>query len=222
MEAKLYFEGLVKVYEVYAQNSGGTAGKHNYKSVNQIAKADAGDELWKYIAGIAQSVIQEEQAANIHDSNKAATDAMSAQSKVMADQIAQLTKAMANKENRPNSGGNGSSSSNSGGSGSGSSSSSGSGSGGGGGGGGLQDRDRGCAQVQYTKPRNMGCYCSSDDFHPAGESHTSITCNRKYANHNAMVTWNNRKGGSVYWPPPIHVSIKQQSHPTYAGKSAPN
>ena len=29
VEAKLYFEGLVKDYKVYAQNSGGTAGKHN-------------------------------------------------------------------------------------------------------------------------------------------------------------------------------------------------
>ena len=38
-EAKLYFKGLVRDYEVYVQNSNGTA--------------DAGDELWKYIAGIA-------------------------------------------------------------------------------------------------------------------------------------------------------------------------
>ena len=106
VEAKLYFEGLMKDYEVYAQNSGGTAGKHNYESANQTAEADAGDELRKYIAGIAQAAVtQEEQAANIRDSNKASTDAMSAQIKAMADQIAQLTKAMANKENRPNGGG---------------------------------------------------------------------------------------------------------------------
>jgi hypothetical protein len=206
----------VKDYKVYAQNSGGTARKHNYESANQTAKADARDELRKYIAGIAQAAVtQEEQAANIRDSNKAATNAMFAQIKVMTDQIAQRTKAMANKENRPNSGGNGGSSSKNSGSGSGS------GSGGGGGGGGLQDRERGRAQVQYTKPRNMGCYCSSHGFHPAGKNRTSATCNRKHANHDAMAMWNDRKGGSVYWPPPICVSIKQQSHPTYAGKSAP-
>ncbi len=44
-EAKLYFKGLVKDYEVYAQNSGSTAGKHNFESANQSADADAGDEL---------------------------------------------------------------------------------------------------------------------------------------------------------------------------------
>ena len=31
-KAKLYFKGLVRNYEVYAQNSGGTAGKHNFES----------------------------------------------------------------------------------------------------------------------------------------------------------------------------------------------
>ncbi len=67
----------------------------------------------------------------------------------------------------------------------------------------------------------MGCYCSSHGFHPAGKNHTIATCNRNHANHNAMATWNDRKGGSVYWPPPIRISIKQQSYPTYAGKSAP-
>ncbi len=60
----------------------------------------------KYIAGIAQAVVtQEEQAANIRDSTKASSDAMAAQIKAMSDQIAQLTKAMANKENTPNGGG---------------------------------------------------------------------------------------------------------------------
>ena len=56
-QAKLYFEGLVRDYEVFAQNSGGTAGKHNFESVNQAAEADAEDELWKYIAGIAQAAV---------------------------------------------------------------------------------------------------------------------------------------------------------------------
>ena len=123
-EAKLYFEGLVKDYEDYAQNSGGTAGKHNFDSANQAAEADTGDELQKYIAGITQAAVtQEEQAVKIRDSSKASSDAMTAQIKTMSDQIAQLTKAMANKENTPNGGGGGSG-----------------GGGGGGGGGGLHDR----------------------------------------------------------------------------------
>jgi hypothetical protein len=57
VEAKLYFEGLVKDYKVYAQNSGGTAGKHNYESANQAAEVDAGDEVRKYIPGIAQAAV---------------------------------------------------------------------------------------------------------------------------------------------------------------------
>jgi len=56
-EAKQYFEGLIKDYEVYVQNSNGTAGKHNFESTNQATEADAGDELQKYIAGIAQAAV---------------------------------------------------------------------------------------------------------------------------------------------------------------------
>ena len=47
-EAKLYFEWLGRDYEVYAQNSSGTAGKHNFESANQATEADAGDDLQKY------------------------------------------------------------------------------------------------------------------------------------------------------------------------------
>ena len=56
-KAKLYFGGLDKDYEVYAQNSSGTAGKHNFDSANQAAKANAGDKLCKYIASIAQAAV---------------------------------------------------------------------------------------------------------------------------------------------------------------------
>ncbi len=195
-DAKTYFEGLVRDYKVYKQNSGGTAGKHNFESVNQATKADCSNELHQYIAGIAQAAVkQEEQAANIHDGTKASTGAMAAQIKTMSDQIAQLTKAMANKENASNvssSGGRG--------------------------------RDKGQARyvaVQYTKPCSMGSYCSLHGFHPAGKNHTSTICTRKLPNHNTRATWNNRKGSSVHWPPPISVSIEQQNHATYAGKSAP-
>ncbi len=102
-DAKTYFKGLVWDYEVYKQNSGGTAGKHNFESANQATEANCGKELCQYIAGIAQAAVkQEEQATNIHDSTKASMDAMAAQIKAMPDQIAQLTKVMANKENAPN------------------------------------------------------------------------------------------------------------------------
>ena len=126
-KAKLYFEGLVKDYKVYAQNSNGTSGKHNFESTNQATKADVGDELQQYIAKIVQAAVtKEEQAANIRDSSKASSDTMAAQIKTMSDQIAQLAKAMANKENTPNGSGGG-----------------GSGSGGGGGGGGLRESGQG-------------------------------------------------------------------------------
>jgi hypothetical protein len=52
-DVETYFEGLVRDYKVYEQNSGGTAGKHNFESANQATKADRGNELCQYIAGIA-------------------------------------------------------------------------------------------------------------------------------------------------------------------------
>jgi hypothetical protein len=149
-----------------------------------------------------QQLNKEEHAANIRDSTKASTDAIAAQIKAMSDQIAQLTKAMANKENAPNSSSSGGGSSSSGG----------------------RGRDKGQTRyiaVQYTKPRKMGSYCSLHGFHPAGENHTSATCRGKLPNHNMRATWNNRKGGSAHWPPPISISIEQQNHATYAGKTAP-
>jgi hypothetical protein len=176
----MYFKGLVKDYEVYVQNSRGTAGKHKFESANQAAEAHRGDKLHQYIAGIAQAAVaQEEQATNIHDSTKASSNAMAAQIKVMLDQIVQLTKTMANKENSTN-GRRG---------------------GGGGGGGGGSLRERGQAWkdvVQYTKPRSMGCYCSLHGFHPAGKNHTGATCLWKQPNHDVTATWNDRKGGSVH------------------------
>jgi hypothetical protein len=52
-------------------------------------------------------------------------------------------------------------------------------------------------------------------------NHMSATCSRRLVNHNATVTWNDRKGSSIYLPKPIRISVEQQSHATYAGKSAP-
>ncbi len=139
-KATTYFEGLIRDYKVYKQNSSSTAGKHSYERANQSTEANSSNKPWQYTAGIAKAVVaQEEQATNIHNSTKVMTDAMTAQIKAMSDQIAQLTKAIANKENAPNNGGGGNSGS------SGSSSS----------------RNKGqarCEDVQYNKLHTMGLF----------------------------------------------------------------
>ena len=56
-QAKLYFEGLVKDYKTYEQNSGGTTGKSKYDSALQTRKADKGNELREYIAKIATAAV---------------------------------------------------------------------------------------------------------------------------------------------------------------------
>jgi hypothetical protein len=54
-------------------------------------KANHGNKLHQFIAGIAQAAVnQEEQATNIPASMKALTDAMAAQIKAMLDRIPQL------------------------------------------------------------------------------------------------------------------------------------
>ncbi len=69
-KAKLYFEGLVKDYETYEQNSGGMMCKSKYKSANQAKEAKQGNELCEYIAKIASTAIvcevqQDELTANL-------------------------------------------------------------------------------------------------------------------------------------------------------------
>jgi hypothetical protein len=196
-EAKMYFDGLVKDYKVYAQNSGSTAGKHKFESANQAAKAHRGNKLRQYMDGIAQAVVaQEEQAANIRGSTKASSNAMAAQIKVMLDQIAQLTKTMANKENSTNCRGGGG--------------------GGGGSGGGL--RERGQAQrdvVQYTKPCSMGCYCSSHVFHPAGKNHTrTMTLWQRGTTGKAAASTGHRPSASASSSRAMQLTQASQPQPT--------
>jgi hypothetical protein len=69
-EAKLYYEGLVKDYETYEQNSGGIMGKSKYKSANQAKEAKQGNTLCEYIAKIATAAVaceeqQDELTANL-------------------------------------------------------------------------------------------------------------------------------------------------------------
>jgi hypothetical protein len=52
-EAKLYFEGLIRDFKTYMQNSSGNSAKMGYESTNQMA--DVGDEIQKYIQEIASA-----------------------------------------------------------------------------------------------------------------------------------------------------------------------
>jgi hypothetical protein len=102
-KAKLYFENLVKDFETYTQNSGGTAAKQGYESANMAA--DVGDVLWRYIHEIVSAAAAgKESAANINEVTQA-KDAqillMTAQIKTLTNSIAALTKIIGNKENAP-------------------------------------------------------------------------------------------------------------------------
>jgi hypothetical protein len=62
-QAKLYFEGLVRDFETYTQNSGEHS-KKGYESANQMA--DVGDEIRKYIQEIASaSVVSNKKQPNL-------------------------------------------------------------------------------------------------------------------------------------------------------------
>ncbi len=149
--AKQYFKGLVRDFEVYEQNSGGTAGKSKYESVNHAADAAKGDKLRQYIAQIAAAAVAKEEkhdkiAASICDTTQKKTDEMAAQLKALHDAVTKLTLALANKENER-------------------------GNGGGGGGGGRGYRKK----KPYARPRCMGAYCWSHGWHPVGANHNSAT-----------------------------------------------
>jgi hypothetical protein len=93
-EANLYFEGLVRDFEIYTQNSGGNSGKRGYKSANQMA--DFGDEIRKYIQEIASASVASnkkmaEWAANVNEESKT----KNAQHKAMTVQIQALTNTVA-------------------------------------------------------------------------------------------------------------------------------
>jgi hypothetical protein len=149
-KAKLYFEGLMKDYETYKQNSSGMMGKSKYKSANQAKGAKQGNELREYIAKITTAAIaceeqQDELTANLQDSANAKTkeiDVMASKITSLTKAVALLTKSFANKENKPNN----------------------------------QPTGGGHQAKQYTKPQSMGCYCWLHRFYPAGINHTSATC----------------------------------------------
>jgi hypothetical protein len=74
-ETKRYFEGLVRDFKIYEQNSGGTTAKSKYESANQANEAAKGNKLGHYIATIVAAAVtkfkqQDKIAANICDSTQ--------------------------------------------------------------------------------------------------------------------------------------------------------
>jgi hypothetical protein len=170
-KAKLYFEGLVRNFETYTQNSNGNSAKMGYKCTNQMA--DVGNEIRKYIQEIASVPVTSNKknakwAANTSKKAKAKDyqlKAMMAQIQALTNTIATLSTAIAAaaKENKkPNNGGGGGS---------------GSGGGGGGRGGGGSDRDFGHGGGNRDDGAlccmcNMGSYCLMHGHHPVCINHT--------------------------------------------------
>jgi hypothetical protein len=192
-EAKQYFDGLIRNFEVYEQNIGGTVGKGKYDSANATADADKGDELWQYIATIEAAAVakedkQDEMAANIRNSAQKKNDEMASQLKMLNNAVAKLTVALANKENNPNKGGG---------------------------------RNGGGTRKPRTKLRCMGGYCWSHGYHPTGNTHSSATCTYQKEGHKVNSTATNTMGGNNYWPPEHCVIDLQRTHVSYAGKSKP-
>ena len=74
---------------------------------------------------------------------------------------------------------------------------------------------------QFTGVRNMGAYCHSHGYHPAGTGHTSTTCKNKKEGHKDEATWGSIHGGNDHWPTKNQVSTAQQEHETYKGKTKP-
>ena len=200
-EAKAYFEGLVRDFETYTQNSGGGAGKLGYESANQMA--DVGDEIRKYIQEIASATIASndnasERAANVQEDTKTKDTqlaSMAAQIQALTNTVAALTSALAALVGKVS----GNDSANSTGS-----------------------SGSGASKGTFKFTRNMGAYCYQCGHHPVGINHTSATCSKKGENHNDLATTNQRFGGSTYWPGLTKVKQSQQDHESYKGKSAPN
>jgi hypothetical protein len=104
-KAKLYFEGFVRDFETYTQNSVGDSGKKGYESANQMA--DVGNEIRKYIQEIASASVASNEkvaefAANVSKESKAKDaqlQAMTAQIQALTCTVATLSTAIANAAN---------------------------------------------------------------------------------------------------------------------------
>jgi hypothetical protein len=206
-KAKRYFKTLIKDFETYTQNSGGTVSKAGYNSANQVA--DVGDKIQKYIQEIASGTVANKAktaklAANISEATKAKDaqiNSITAQIKLLTDMVSLLSKSLANKENNT-------------------SISSGGGSSGSGGGSSGGNDLGGVHEFRYT--HNMGNYCCSHGHHPVSVKHDSVTYTHKKDGHKDGVTATNCMGGDNFWPRKYKVKPSQQEHASYKGKSALN
>ena len=188
-QAKKYFEDLVRDFETYTQNSGRATAKAGYESANQMA--NVGDEIRKYIQDIASTTAADKEqtvklAANVHKSERikdAQIAAMTAQIKMLADAMADLTKLIKSKETNVGGGNDGGIS----------------------GGGGSCGGRSGCGGSSsnpgnhtFRFPPNMGKYCWSHGHHPVGANHDSHTCTHKKPGHINNATATNRMGSNNY------------------------
>jgi hypothetical protein len=156
-ETKQYFEGLVRDFEIYEQNSSGTMGIGKYKSANQATKAAKGNKLRHYIATIAAAAVAKDDkqdmiTANICNTAQKKTGKMVMQLKLLSNAVATLTITLATRKN--NGGGNVGSGGSSGSGSTGSSS----------------------GKKPWKKSRCMGGYCWSHGYHTSGDNHMSATC----------------------------------------------
>jgi hypothetical protein len=192
--AKAHFEAIVNATDTYKQNAGGgTAGRNQYKSANQMA--DYGDEIREYIQQLASASTANNATntvANVQTANKLTT--MEAEIKKLTATIT----SMATKLNgNPNPNPNGEKINPNGGA------------------------NEGSHGRPYKKPRNMGGYCSSHGFHPVRLKHDSATCIYKKPEHKCEAAWCNRLGGDMFWPSAKRVAVEQQEHSSWKGKEAP-
>jgi hypothetical protein len=162
-----------------------------YDSANRLA--DMGDKLREYINLIvtANAKQQEDTAANIINNKESG---LAADVKILTEALAQLTKMVTNKENKVIDKENKASNTNT---------------------------QALWANKQHTGVCNMGAYCHSYGYHPAGKDHNSSTCKYKKDGHNEAATWNNILGENEHWPATTRMAIAQQNHLTYKIKTTP-
>jgi hypothetical protein len=154
-----------------------------------------GEELCEYINLIAtaNSKQHEDMAANISNNKESE---LAVDIKKLMEALAQLTKMVTDKENKVTNKENKAPNTNT----------------------------QTCrTNKQYTGVRNMGAYCHSHGYHPAGKDHNnnSATCKYEKDRHNKGATWNNILGGNNHLPATTCMAIAQQNHATYKNMTKP-
>ena len=193
--AKAHFETIVNTTDTYEQNAGGgTAGRNRYESINQMA--DYGDEIREYIQQLTSASAANnatDAAANVQTTTKLTT--MEAEIKKLTATIASMAnKLNGNPNPNPNPNPNGEN---------------------------INPNSGDENGRPYNKLRNIGGYCSSHGFHPVGIKHDSATCIYKKPEHKSEATWCNRLGGDMFWPSAKRITVEQQEHPSWKGKTPP-